>query len=238
MAIDGKVIVSGSNITYAGDDLNNKGFYATGSALSTAFPTGVDGWYAVVGATDSVWVWDDDTTAWVDSGSGFTAGGMLVATYDPTGVADDCFDMDNMAEGSTTKILTDTERTKLTGIEDGAEVNVNADWNGYGDDSEILNKPTIPNSTAGLPDSFNRRYVTDAQLATIASGADYRRNMAVSANGSEGQTISYTSTFVNVRPAIFDYNGLGIQVTSFDADGFTITSLTSGNFGYETKNDM
>jgi len=38
---------------------------------------------------------------------------------------------------------TDTEKTKLSNIADGAEVNVNADWSSTSGDSEILNKPTI-----------------------------------------------------------------------------------------------
>ena len=45
--------------------------------------------------------------------------------------------------------FTDILKTKLDGIQDGAEVNVNADWNSVSGDSEILNKPTIP-SIAGL----------------------------------------------------------------------------------------
>ena len=36
---------------------------------------------------------------------------------------------------------TQTEKTKLAGIESGAEVNVNADWNATTGDAAILNKP-------------------------------------------------------------------------------------------------
>lgn len=39
---------------------------------------------------------------------------------------------------------TTVEKTKLSGIAAGAEVNVNADWNSVSGDSQILNKPTIP----------------------------------------------------------------------------------------------
>ena len=42
---------------------------------------------------------------------------MTVAIYDPTSVQGDAFDMDNMVEGTTTKILTDTERALI--INDG-----------------------------------------------------------------------------------------------------------------------
>ena len=38
---------------------------------------------------------------------------------------------------------TTAEKTKLAGVEDGANVNVNADWNAVSGDAEILNKPTL-----------------------------------------------------------------------------------------------
>jgi len=40
------------------------------------------------------------------------------------------------------KGFTQAEKTKLSGIEDGAQVNVNPDWNAVGGSSQILNKPT------------------------------------------------------------------------------------------------
>ena len=45
----------------------NKGFYQTSSALTSAHPTANAGDYAVVGETDTVWVWDVDSSAWVNS---------------------------------------------------------------------------------------------------------------------------------------------------------------------------
>ena len=50
-----------------GGDEHNLGWYATQSALTTAHPTANDGDWAIVGATDTVWVWDSDTTAWKDT---------------------------------------------------------------------------------------------------------------------------------------------------------------------------
>jgi len=46
-------------------------------------------------------------------------------------------------KGLSANDYTDTEKTKLSNIADGAEVNVNADWDSSSGDSEILNKPTI-----------------------------------------------------------------------------------------------
>ena len=51
-----------------GGDQHNLGWYATESALTTAHATATDGDWAIVGATDTVWVWDSDTTAWKDTG--------------------------------------------------------------------------------------------------------------------------------------------------------------------------
>lgn len=46
-------------------DSHNKGWFANPSALPAV---GEDGDYAIVGTTDTVWVWDSDTSTWVDSG--------------------------------------------------------------------------------------------------------------------------------------------------------------------------
>ena len=46
----------------------------------------------------------------------FTGGDMLRSTYDPTNVNANAFDMENMIEGATKKILTSAERTKLNNL--------------------------------------------------------------------------------------------------------------------------
>lgn len=48
-------------------DPHNKGYYATGLALNTAIPTSVNGDFAVVGETNTIWVWSG--TAFVNSGA-------------------------------------------------------------------------------------------------------------------------------------------------------------------------
>lgn len=44
-----------------------QGWYATPEALKAAVPTGENGWWAVVGTTDTIWTWDGDTGAWVNT---------------------------------------------------------------------------------------------------------------------------------------------------------------------------
>jgi hypothetical protein len=50
-----------------GSDVHNKGYFATQAALEEAYPTGEAGDYAIVGATDTLWIWDEDSSAWVDT---------------------------------------------------------------------------------------------------------------------------------------------------------------------------
>ena len=45
------------------------GWYADPQALQSAHPTGQNGQWAIVGTTDTIWIWDSDTSAWVDSGT-------------------------------------------------------------------------------------------------------------------------------------------------------------------------
>ena len=74
----------GGTSTREGEDTNNAqywaqqaqevaqgalGWYATEQALQSAHPTGSDGQWAIVGSTDTIWTWDSDTSAWVDSGA-------------------------------------------------------------------------------------------------------------------------------------------------------------------------
>lgn len=44
-----------------------QGWYATPMALQNAVPNGQNGWWAIVGSTDTIWVWDSDSGAWAES---------------------------------------------------------------------------------------------------------------------------------------------------------------------------
>lgn len=45
------------------------GWFETEQALQAAHPTGENGQWAIVGSTDTIWTWDSDTNAWVNSGN-------------------------------------------------------------------------------------------------------------------------------------------------------------------------
>jgi len=76
-------------------------------------------------------------------------GGAVDSVNGQTGVV--VLDQDDIADGTTFKQYSLTEKTKLAGIQAGAEVNVNADWNAVSGDAQILNKPTIPSITNLVP---------------------------------------------------------------------------------------
>ena len=97
---------------------------------------------------------DGDLTAKSTGGGGATWGTI-------TGTLSNQTDLNTALDGKVDKVAgkglstedyTSAEKTKLAGIEAGAEVNVNADWNATSGDALILNKPTIPTT---LPPSGN-----------------------------------------------------------------------------------
>jgi len=87
-------------------------------------------------------------TGFLVSGSPVTTSGTLALTY-----------------ASGYQGYTTTEATKLTGIADGAQVNVKSDWNSTTGDSEILNKPTL-----GAAAALN----IGTSAGTVAAGNDGR----------------------------------------------------------------
>lgn len=48
-------------------DSHNLGWYATPQALQTAHSTAVNGDFAIVGSTDTIWTWDSDISEWVNT---------------------------------------------------------------------------------------------------------------------------------------------------------------------------
>lgn len=79
------------------------------------------------------------------------AGDVAVSSSDSTTVASALSNkVDKVTgKGLSTNDYTTAEKTKLSGIAEGAEVNVNADWNATTGDAQILNKPTIPSAGTG-----------------------------------------------------------------------------------------
>lgn len=75
-----------------------------------------------------------------------------------------------------TEDYTATEKTKLSGIQSGAEVNVNADWNAVTGDAQILNKPIIP--------TVNNPVITVQGVGAIIGGGGFSLNQVSGATYS------------------------------------------------------
>lgn len=111
---------------------------------------------------------------------------------------------------------------------------------------QVIGIGTVANDGSGdairtamdkVNDNFTELY--DFKIATeadpITAASLFRCKRVVAATGTVGQVIAYSAAFsATALIQIEDYNGLGIEVTAQSANGFTITSLTAGNFGYKS----
>lgn len=113
-----------------------KGTYTNLSALQTAHPTADDGSYAYVdagvGNPAEHYIWDFDDSSWIPSGSasGSDTPAVVKSKYE---------------SNPDTNAFTDLEKSKLFGVEAGAEVNVQADWTETSptSDAYVANKPIL-----------------------------------------------------------------------------------------------
>ena len=99
---------------------NFKGGYSDSIDRDASLVSPEDNWYILQHDTDTIWYYKNGV--WVNTGNKST-GDMLKAIYDPTGKNANSFLMSNMVETLDAKIMTSAERTKLSGIEEGAQVN-------------------------------------------------------------------------------------------------------------------
>jgi hypothetical protein len=149
--------------------------------------------------------------------------------------------------------FTNTLKTKLDGIQAGAEVNVNADWNATSGDAQILNKPTIPMQTNQLTnngaDGVNPFITaldipTAGQAGTIVrevknmTGATLTKGTVVFISGANGNKPLVTKalatsdalssrTFGLLQSNILN-NGVGYCVVIGDLSGLDTSAFTEG----------
>jgi len=75
--------------------------------------------------------------------------------------------------------------------------------------------------------------VAALQAATLTADSIMRTALVETCNGAPAEVHVFSAQFVGTYAlAILDYEGIGIEVTAQDLDGFTTTSLSAGNFGY------
>jgi hypothetical protein len=106
-----KFSVSGSQLLFDGEPVagvSYKGYFVNSASLLSTYPAGQDGWYATVGSTDTIWLWDTDTTTWVDSGNAMTgtAAEIHAAASKTTPVDGDEFGLVDSADSYSLKRIT------------------------------------------------------------------------------------------------------------------------------------
>lgn len=107
------------------------------------------------------------------------------------------------ATTSVSGFMSSTDKTKLDGIQAGAEVNVNADWNATSGDAQILNKPTVVSSVG-------------ANAPITSSGGT---NPTISTSMTSNRLIGRGSAGSGVMEEISIGTGLQLSGTTLSATG-------------------
>ena len=119
--------------------------------------------------------------------------------------------------GATLNNYTTDEQTKLAGIQAGAEVNVNADWNAVSGDAQILNKPTISGTNTG--DQDLQQVTTKGASTTTAITVTVLDDDAITGNSSSGSGVSGIATADD---------GTGVFGTAVDGIGVYAETTNEG----------
>lgn len=203
----------------------------------SSFPaTGVANTIYIADDTNKMYRWDGSAYVEVSSSSGGVWGSI-------SGTLSSQTDLQNALDGKVDKVTgkvlssndyTNTEKSKLAGIQAGAEVNVNADWNATSGDAQILNKPTIPTQTSNLTnngaDGVNP-FITALDIPTFAS-ADKMVTVGRNSTGSTlyKGTIVYISGSTGNRPNFVKAKA-DVELTSAGTFGVIESDIANNSDG-------
>ena len=158
------------------------GWYATPQALRSAHPTGQNGQWAIVGSTDTIWTWDSDTNAWVDSGSQV--------------------DLSNYYTKPQTNSLVSWQYTCIYDLDNWTASSSSDQANGYPWTQTVTLTPLNPEAPAITADS-----VFEPQIGCDGTGvADtdnaLRAALAIIANGNSTSGAGTITTIVQSKPVV------------------------------------
>lgn len=231
---------SGTNIFKQNDKL---GFtFDTGASNKILYFTGTKDLTAPRTVT---WQDKDGVVAYLSDIAGSGSGDMLKSTYDPTNVAGDAFSMDNMVEGTDTKILTAAERSAIasntahtSNTSNPHSVTKTQVGLGNVDNTSDANKPISTATQSALDakissDGTGRTNAEEVSNQYAQSRADYATDGAPSAgtwvfikdplNGEELTAGSTTIDFVDANGYATPY--IFLDNTTDDETSFTLTDM-------------
>lgn len=130
---------------------------------------------------------------------------------------------DIIIDGTTNKVYTATEQSKLSGIATGAEVNVQSDWNQATDtaDDFIKNKPTIPTLPVKASGAEINAGTDDAKFATSKAISDSKLARIIIGTCTTARTTAAKEVTIS------DYTlRAGDTLAITFSDGFSVNSAT------------
>jgi hypothetical protein len=135
-------------------------------------------------------------------------------------------------KGLSANDFTNTLKTKLDGIQDGAEVNVNADWNATSGDAQILNKPTIPDAS----DFVEKSDFTSHSILAKQSGAGDPVAVSIGTNEILGRKSGGGSNIeglsVSEVKSLLNYTASDVGAVATNS---VITGATKTKISYDAK---
>ena len=141
--------------------------------------------------------------------------------------------------------MSSTDKTKLNGIENNAQVNVKADWDAVSGDAEILNKPSIPaaqvnsdwTATSGVERILNKPSIPAAQVnsdweATSGAAKILNKPAIIPEAPADGKTYGRKNTqWSEVEPGGVTKIVAGNNVTISPTGGTGVVTINSAGGG-------
>lgn len=173
-----------------------QGWYATPEALKAAVPVGENGWWAVVGTTDTIWTWDSDTGAWVDTRKEVDLSDYLTQTQIKALLAEYAY---SKTEADAKFALTSDSITNALGYDPAAKITrlermMNMDGKLVFSGAGVCTGGT---TTMKLPDTVDYAEIVSAIPAMGRSGVGYASSADYMASSSNA--IGTASDFGHAR---------------------------------------
>lgn len=140
------------------------GWYPNYEALYAAHDTGYDGNWAIVGDTDTIWVWDSDTGVWKDTGES----SKFANYYDKTQIDENFYDKTQIDENFYDKTQIDAKLPKPVTVTVAASAWTSGDYTVSWDDGSTSNYTTCATVTVAGVTADSRIAVSDRTRVTDA----------------------------------------------------------------------
>lgn len=158
------------------------GWYATPQDLQAAHPTGQNGQWAIIGSTDTIWTWDSDTSAWVDSGSQV--------------------DLSNYYTKSQTNSLVSWKYTCTYDLDNWTASGDTDQSNGYPWAQTVTLTPLNPQAPTVTAESVFEPYIECNPTGVVDTDNTLRAALAIIANGNSTSGAGTITTIVQSKPVV------------------------------------